>query len=161
MAELIKNGIAVQDQWKILRLSAGDTPENVKLPVGPVLVPVSVWKARRAELIRREYEHGWLLGVWLGANETPAAIREDLDDFSVIAVEFENEEGTNSLLSARVLTLTYGYRGELRATGRVNESTHARLRQAGFNAFEISPHRVRATPPRAAEEKILFAAAAA
>lgn len=162
MAELIKNGIAVQDPWKILHLAAGDTPESVKLPVGQVLVPVSVWKARRAELIRREYEHGWLLGVWLAADESPAAIREDLDDFSVVAVAFDHEDSDNSLLSAHLLSKTYGYRGELRATGSVGESAHARLRQSGFNAFEIGHHakHARVIPARAQGESHLVAAAA-
>lgn len=163
MAELIKDGIALQDQWKILQLSAGDTPENVKLPVGPVLVPVSVWKARRAELIRREYEHGWLLGVWLSADESAANIREDLDDFSVIAVAFDGTDSHNSVLNARLLRKTYGYLGELRATGDVGEGEHGRLRQAGFNAFEIAPQaqHARSTPPRAPKETLVFAAAAA
>ena len=102
MAELIKDGIAVQDQWKILHLSAGATPEDVKLPVGPVLVPVSVWKARRAELIRREYEHGWLLGVWLAADESPAAISGDLDDFSVVAVAVDGSDSEYLRLSCRI-----------------------------------------------------------
>lgn len=77
----------VPNDWKVLRLAAGDTPDGVKLPVGPVLVPLAVWHARRAELIRREYDHGWPLGVWLGTGESPAAIERDIDDFTVVGVE--------------------------------------------------------------------------
>ncbi|MDO9052782.1 MAG: hypothetical protein Q7U37_02455, partial [Gallionella sp.] len=67
MFKLIKNGNIVSDVWKTLTFAEGDTPQNIRIPVGPVLVPLSVWKARRAELIHREYEHGWPLGVWLAA----------------------------------------------------------------------------------------------
>ena len=68
---IIKNGIVVEDAWRIVTLAAAETPETVKLPIGPLLVPISVWGARRAELIRREYEHGWPLGIWLAAEEGP------------------------------------------------------------------------------------------
>ena len=88
MPSLIKNGIVSEDAWKLITLSTGDTPETVLLPVGPLLVPASVWHARRAELINREHEHGWPLGVWLTAEEGPEAIATDVDDFTVIAVEF-------------------------------------------------------------------------
>ena len=63
MSKLIKNGRIVSDAWNTLNLAEGDTPQSVRLPVGPVLVPLSVWRARRAELIHREYEQGWPLGV--------------------------------------------------------------------------------------------------
>ena len=71
MFMLIKNGRIVSDAWKTLTLAKSDTPQSVRLPVGPVLVPLSVWQARRAELIYREYEHGWPLGIWLAAEEGP------------------------------------------------------------------------------------------
>ena len=104
----------VPDNWKVLRLAAGDTPDGVKLPVGPVLVPLAVWRARRAELIRREYDHGWPLGVWLGAEESPAAIEHDIDDFTVIGVE-PDKNGSRYLGVWQALE-NFGYRGALTAT---------------------------------------------
>lgn len=135
MSKLIKNGKIVQDDWKILRLTEDETPGTVRLPVGPVLVPLSVWKARRAELIHREYEHGWKLGVWLAADENPVAIEQDLDDFSVIAVQFDKFSDGNSYSSARLLRKRYGYHGELRAIGDVPGNKLAYLRQLGFDAI--------------------------
>jgi len=38
MSKLIKNGRIVNDAWKTLTLAEGDTPQSVRLPVGPVLV---------------------------------------------------------------------------------------------------------------------------
>ena len=135
MSKQIHTRAAANDDWKTLRLAPVDTPHSVRLPVGPVLVPVAVWKARRAELIRREYEHGWPLGVWLAADEGPAAIENDLDDFTVIAVEFDKFDDGSSHLTARLLRERHGYRGELRASGDVPWNRLAYLRQLGFDAI--------------------------
>src|SRR5512135_2247404 len=89
MSSLIKNGQVLSNEWKVLRLGAGVAAQDVNLPVGPVLVPLPVWKARRRELIHREFEHGWALGIWLAADENLQAIEGDIDDFSVIAIEFD------------------------------------------------------------------------
>lgn len=137
MFKLIKNGQVVTDQWKTLTLAEGDTPQSVKLPVGPVLVPLSVWQARRAELIHREYEHGWPLGVWLAAEEGPQAIGRDIDDFTVIAVEFDKYSDGNSYATARLLRERYGYKGELRAIGDVPRDQLTYQHQVGFDAFAV------------------------
>jgi uncharacterized protein (DUF934 family) len=148
MTDLIKNGEVVEDIWKTLRLAPGETPHSVKLPVGPVLVPVAVWKARRAELIRREYEHGWPLGVWLAADENPAVIRGDVDDMTVIAVEFDKFDDGSSYLAAGQLREGYGYRAELRAVGDVPRNRLAYLRHLGFDAFKANSKQFVNTPIR-------------
>lgn len=146
MSRLIKNGQVVADQWKFLRLAAGETQHQVKLPVGPTLVPLAVWQARRAEFIHREYEHGWPLGVWLAADDNPQAIALDIDDFTVIAVEFSKYSDGNSYMTARILRERYGYKGELRAVGDVPHDKLAYLQQLGFDAIEIrSGKRIGAT----------------
>jgi uncharacterized protein (DUF934 family) len=141
MSNLIKNGQVVQDNWKIVRLAAGDTPHGVKLPVGQLLVPLAVWQARRAELIHREYEHGSALGVWIGADENPAAIERDIEDFTVIAVEFDKFADGNSYETARLLRQRYGYRGELRAIGDVPHNKLAYLHELGFDAIAAAGNR--------------------
>jgi len=138
MYKLIKNGRIVSDGWKTLTLAEGDTPQSVKLPVGPTLVPISVWKARRAELIHREYEHGWPLGVWLAAEEDAEAIEHDIDDFTVIAVEFDKFSDGKSYSTASQLRGRYGYKGELRAIGDVPSDRLSYRYQVGFDAFAVS-----------------------
>ncbi|MGA7751058.1 MAG: DUF934 domain-containing protein [Gallionella sp.] len=119
MFMLIENGLIVSDGWRTLTLMEDDTPHSVRLPVGPVLVPLSVWKARRAELIHREYEHGWPLGIWLAAEESVEAIEHDIDDFTVIAVDIDKFTDGKGFSTARLLRERYGYKGELRAIGDV------------------------------------------
>jgi uncharacterized protein (DUF934 family) len=137
MSKIIRNGQRVIDAWKILRLGANDSAHEIKLPVGEVLVPPSVWQARRAELIHREYEHGWALGVWLAADESISSIERDLDDFSVIAIEFDRFSDGNSYLSARQLRESHNYRGELRAIGDVPQGKLAWLYQLGFDTIAV------------------------
>lgn len=137
MFKLIKNGRVVADEWKTLTLAADDTPHNVRLPVGPVLVPLSVWQVRRAELIHREYEHGWPLGVWLAAEEGPEEIGRDIDDFTVIAVEFDKFTDGKSYSTARLLREHYGFSGELRAIGDVPRDNPAFQHDVGFDAFSV------------------------
>ncbi len=141
MSKLIKNGRIVSDAWKTLTLAEGDTPQSVRVPVGPVLVPLSVWRARRVELIHREYEHGWPLGIWLTAEEGAEAIERDIDDFTVIAVEFDKFTDGKSYSTARVLRERYGYKGELRAIGDVPRDKLSYRHQVGFDAFAVSGHR--------------------
>ena len=135
MSKIIRNGQVVNDAWKILRLGEDDFAHEIKLPVGEVLVPPSVWLARRAELIHREYEHGWALGIWLAADESPSSIERDIDDFSVIAVEFDRFSDGSSYHAARLLRERYGYRGELRAIGDVPQGKLSWLHQLGFDTI--------------------------
>jgi uncharacterized protein (DUF934 family) len=137
MYKLIKNGLLVSDEWKTLTLKNGETPQTVRLPVGPVLVPLSVWRARRAELIHREYEHGWPLGVWLAAEEDAEEIGGDIDDFTSIAVEFDRYSDGKSYSTARLLRERYGYKGELRAIGDVPRERLAYQHQVGFDDFPV------------------------
>jgi uncharacterized protein (DUF934 family) len=109
----------------------------VRLPVGPLLVPVAVWRARKAELIRRNWEHGDLLGVWLAPNEGPETIAEDLDDFSVVAIHFPKFADGRGYSTARLLRQRYGYRKELRAFGDIGRDQIFFLSRVGFDAFAV------------------------
>ncbi len=137
MAKIIKQDRIVDDNWKIITLAAGDSPEAIALPVGPLLVPVAVWRARRRELVERQYEHGWSLGVWLGAGEGPELIEDTLDDFSVIGIEFSRFSDGRGYSTARLLRSRYGYSGELRAIGDVLRDQLFYLRRVGFDAFSV------------------------
>ena len=141
MPKLIKNGRIASDEWKTITLADGESPQSVKLPVGPVLVPLSVWKTRRTELIHREYEHGWPLGIWLASEEGPELIENDIDDFTVIAVKFDKFSDGKCYMTARKLREQHRYSGELRAIGDVPNDLLTYRHQVGFDAFVIGSHR--------------------
>jgi uncharacterized protein (DUF934 family) len=135
MAKIIKNREIVEDNWTVVTLAANETPETVKLPAGPALVPLSVWQARKEDLIRREWDQGTPYGVWLGPADDAAAIAADLDDFAVLAVDFPKFTDGRGYSIATLLRTRYGYRGELRAIGDVGRDQLNFLFRAGFDAW--------------------------
>jgi uncharacterized protein (DUF934 family) len=139
MSDLITQDAVVADSWKRLTLQDSETPESVALPVGPVLVPLEVWRARRRELVEREYAHGWPLGVWLAPDQGAEEIAADLDDLSVVAVFFPKATDGRGFSTARLLRERYGYRGELRAVGEVLHDQLFYLRRCGFDTFALRP----------------------
>ncbi len=141
MRKLIKNGQVLNDKWKVLTLGVNESAQNIKLPVGSLIVPLSVWNLRRRELFHREYEHGCQLGVWLEANENPQKIENDIDDLSVIAIRFDKFSDGNSYFTPRLLRERYGYKGELRAIGDVPHDKFVYLQRIGFDAIELSASR--------------------
>ena len=141
MAKIIKDGAVTDDAWKVVTVAAGESADSVSLPVGPLLVPVAVWRARRRELVEREYSHGWPLGIWLSAEEGPELIAEDLDDFSVIGIEFSKFSDGRGYSTARLLRTRYGYAGELRALGDVLRDQLFYLSRVGFDAFAVRADR--------------------
>ncbi len=138
MAKLIKNRDIVANDWKILTLATGESPEAAKLPWGNILVPLAVWQARKWDLVQRQWEQGHLLGVWLGPQDDPAAIAADLADLSTIAVDFPVAGDGRGYSIATLLRTRYGYRGELRAIGAIERDYLHFLRRAGFNSFAVS-----------------------
>ena len=137
MARIIKNGAIAADDWKIVRLADGENPASLRLPVGPLLVPVAVWRVRARDLVERQYEHGDPLGIWLSAEEGPELIADELDHFSVVAVEFSKFSDGRGYSTARLLRTRYGYSGELRAIGDVLRDQLFYLHRVGFDAFAV------------------------
>jgi uncharacterized protein (DUF934 family) len=137
MPDIIKERRLADDDWKVVHLAENETPHSVRLPVGPLLVPVDVWRARKVELIHRNWEHGEPLGVWLAPNEGPETIAEELDDFSLIAVRFPKFTDGRGYSTARLLRERYGYRGELRAFGDVGQDQVFFLNRVGFDSFVV------------------------
>ncbi|MBI4986478.1 MAG: DUF934 domain-containing protein [Rhodocyclales bacterium] len=141
MPKIIKERRVQDDAWKVVTLAAGETAASVRLPVGPLLVPLAVWRARRAELIAREYEHGEPLGVWLAPDEGPETLLDDLDDFTVVAVHFPKFADGRGYSTARLLRERYGYRSELRAFGDVGRDQIFYLNRVGFDSFMVGTGR--------------------
>lgn len=139
--KIIKERRLQDDTWKVVTLVDGEAPLDVCLPVGPLLVPVAVWKAKKACLIHREYEHGTPLGIWLAPEDTIEDIATDIDDFSVIAIHFPKAADGRGYSTARLLRERYGYDGEVRAFGDIGRDQIFFLNRVGFDAFVIGEGR--------------------
>lgn len=133
---IIKNKSVVSDDWTVLRLNENETPENVTVPVGKIIVPLKVWLAQRAQLQDRAD-----LGVWLNSDERPEELKNDVEKFAVIAVNFPRFADGRGYSIAYNLRMRLGYTGELRAIGDVLRDQMFYMQRVGFDAFVPRPDR--------------------
>ncbi len=128
--QIIKHREVADDDWSVLRLLEGEVPETVEVPEGKIIVPLSVWQAQRATLSGRAH-----IAVWLAPDEQAASIREDLDRFALVAVDFPKFSDGRGYSTAFNLRRRLGYNGELRAIGDVLRDQLWPLSRVGFDAF--------------------------
>jgi uncharacterized protein (DUF934 family) len=128
--QIIKHREVVEDDWSVLRLVEGETPEAVEVPEGKVIVPLGVWQAQRETLAQRA-----AIGVWLAPDEQAAAIKDDLARFGVVAVDFPKFSDGRGYSTAFNLRRRLAYTGELRAIGDVLRDQLWPLSRVGFDAF--------------------------
>jgi uncharacterized protein (DUF934 family) len=139
--QIIKERRLQDDAWKVVNLVDGEAAIDVCLPVGPLLVPLAVWKAKKACLIHREYEHGTPLGICLAPEDRVEDIAADIDDFTVIAVHFPKFADGRGYSAGRQLRERYGYDGELRAFGDIGRDQIFYLNRVGFDSFVLGEGR--------------------
>lgn len=136
MREIIKDRAVVADDWTVLRLNEGDTPEEFAVPAGKVIVPLTVWQAQRATLQKRTD-----VGVWIASDERPEALKDDISALPVIAVDFPKFADGRGYSIAYNLRARLGFTGELRAIGDVLRDQLFYMQRVGFNAFATRPDR--------------------
>lgn len=129
---IIKDKVVISDDWTVLRLNEGETPEGVAVPEGKIIVPLKVWQAQRTTLQGRQE-----LGVWFASDERPEALKDDLAPFKVVAVDFPKFADGRGYSIAYNLRARLGYTGELRAIGDVLRDQLFYMQRVGFNAFAV------------------------
>lgn len=171
MSNLIKlnagvASIVADDSWQIVRLPAAQ--EEVKkqagkvvlfkltgaqavsaeqiaateVPAGRVVLPLSVFLARRDEFAARIAAGE--VGVWLETHELVEALvdaQADLSVFPLIAVHIERFADGRAYSTAALLRTRFGYKNELRAFGDVLRDQLFFLKRVGFDAFQIRADR--------------------
>lgn len=133
---IIKNKTIVDDEWTVLRLAENETAESVVVPTGKIIVPLKVWLEQREQLLDRDD-----LGVWIASDERPEMLKDDLDKFTVIAVDFPKFSDGRGFSIAYYLRARFGYTGELRAIGDVLRDQMFYMQRVGFDAFAPRPDR--------------------
>jgi uncharacterized protein (DUF934 family) len=129
--QIIKGRTVVDDDWRVLTLDEGQTPETVEVPQGKVIVPVPVWLAQREALSAR----GEQVGIWFAADELADTVKDDLSKFSVVAVDFPKFTDGRGYSIAYNLRKRLGYSGELRAIGDVLRDQLFQMYRCGFDAY--------------------------
>ncbi len=130
MREIIKDKAVVNDDWTVLQLAEGETPETVAVPAGKFIVPLTVWEAQRTGLKKRAD-----IGVWIASHERPEVLKDDVAQLPVIAVDFPKFSDGRGFSIAYNLRVRLGYTGELRAIGDVLRDQMFYMQRVGFNAF--------------------------
>ena len=129
-AQIIKGRAVVADDWTVLRLDEGQTADAVTIPEGKVIVPLAVWQAQRETLGARD-----AIGVWIGSDERPEVLKDELDRFAVVAVDFPKFTDGRGYSIAYNLRMRLGYQGELRAIGDVLRDQLFQMQRCGFDAY--------------------------
>jgi uncharacterized protein (DUF934 family) len=127
---IIKGRDVVADDWQVLRLDEGQAPETVEVPQGKIIVPVQVWLAQREQLVQRPQ-----IGIWFAPDELAHTVKDDLDRFAVVAVDFPKFTDGRGYSIAYNLRKRLGYRGELRAIGDVLRDQLFQMHRCGFDAY--------------------------
>lgn len=128
--QIIKHREVVDDDWSVLRLGEGESPEAVEVPEGKIIVPLAVWQAQRETLGRRV-----AIAVWLAPDEQAASIKDDLGRLALVAVDFPKFSDGRGYSTAFNLRKRLAYTGELRAIGDVLRDQLWPLSRVGFDAF--------------------------
>jgi uncharacterized protein (DUF934 family) len=130
---IIKGREVVADDWTVLRLDEGETPETVEIPAGKLIVPLTVWQARRDALLERA--GAGQLGLWFAPDELANTVKDDLGQFAIIAVDFPKFSDGRGYSIAFNLRKRLGYAGELRAIGDVLRDQLFQMHRCGFDAY--------------------------
>ena len=124
---LIKQGRITIDQF---------TPvaDGEALPAsGPILIGLARWQEDRGLLEPRVEA----VGVRLKPADPVEQIAADLDRVALVALEFPKFNDGRAFSQARILRQRYGYKGEIRATGRVLRDQLLFMHRSGFDSFEV------------------------
>lgn len=130
MRKIIKDKAIVSDDWNVLKLADGETPEAVTVPTGRQIVPLQVWLTQKTLLSTRSD-----IGVWLASDERPEQLKDDAQLLPVIAVDFPSFADGRGYSIAYNLRARLGFEGELRAIGDVLRDQLFYMARVGFNAF--------------------------
>jgi uncharacterized protein (DUF934 family) len=103
-------------------------------PEGPIIVGLARWQEERGLIEPRNTP----IGVRLKPNDSVEQIAGDLDRLAVVALEFPKFNDGRAMSQARLLRERHGYRGEIRATGRVVRDLLLFMHRCGFDAFEVA-----------------------
>ncbi|PQO88267.1 oxidoreductase [Massilia phosphatilytica] len=131
--QIIKHREVVDDDWSVLKLVEDGTPETVEVPAGKIIVPLKVWLAQREQLLGRAARKE--LGIWFASDELAHTVKDDLDKFAVVAVDFPKFSDGRGYSIAYNLRKRLGYQGELRAIGDVLRDQLFQMYRCGFNAY--------------------------
>jgi len=165
----LNNGVAAisENEWTLVKLPASQVEErkqagkvvlfkltgektvsaeqiaNTEIPsAGKIIVPLSVFIARKAELQDRLSNNQ--IGVWVDTHEILEDLVNsvsDLNSLPIIAVHVERFADGRIFSLGTLLRTRYGFKNELRAIGDVLRDQLYFFKRSGFTSFLIRADR--------------------
>jgi uncharacterized protein (DUF934 family) len=130
MPDIIKDKSIVSDDWSLLKLTDGISPESAVVPTGKQIVPLKVWLAQQTHLAARSD-----IGVWFASDERAEDLGAAATTLPLIAIDFPSFTDGRGYSIAYQLRARLGFVGELRAIGDVLRDQLFYMQRVGFNAF--------------------------
>jgi uncharacterized protein (DUF934 family) len=126
---VIKDKVVTEDHWQLIK----ELDDSASIPEGNVILPFTYWQANRDALLKRDTEHA----VWIDGDIETEALLDDLDNFTIIALDFPAFKDGRSYSHACLLRERYSYKGELRAIGDVLRDQLFFMQRCGINSYEV------------------------
>jgi len=126
---VIKDRAVIDDDWLLIR----DIEDSSPIPEGDVILPFTFWQANRGQLLKTKKKHA----IWIDGSIETESLLDDIEFFSVIALDFPVFKDGRSYSHARLLRERYNYQGELRAVGDVLQDQLFFMERCGINSFQI------------------------
>jgi len=123
-----KDGTFIQDSWRHI-----DEGEDAP-PSGRVILPLEWWLSERAIFDQSTAP----IGVLLEPDADLALIGADIGRFALIALRFPSFADGRAFSQGASLRETFGFAGDLRATGDVLIDQIPLMIRCGFTSFEIA-----------------------
>ena len=124
MQNLINQNSTLENNWQIVVDQASE------LPQGNILVEASYWLKNQSELSKRPN-----VGIYLNGDADLESLKDVLDSFEVIAVNFPAFADGRGYSLARLLKERYHYKGEVRAIGDVLIDQLYFMKRCGFDTY--------------------------
>jgi uncharacterized protein (DUF934 family) len=126
---VIKDKSVIDDEWSLIR----ELDDSAPIPEGSVILPFSFWQTNRDLLLKSKKNHA----IWIDGSIETESLLDDLESFSIIALNFPTSKDGRSYSHARLLRERYGYKGELRAIGDVLQDQLFFMERCGIDCFQI------------------------
>lgn len=124
--KIIKHKQILEDSWTHLA-------DSDEISSGDITLSISRWKNEKNEL----KSHSGNIGVRLAPADNVEDITADLQNISLIALDFPAFTDGRSFSQARLLRSRYGFTGEIRAIGGFITDQVFYLHRVGVDAFEL------------------------
>ena len=132
MPKLIKNTQIVSNPWALIAKDES-LEQALANSSANILVPAQLWLDNKTAFTQASQQ----VAVWLDSDETAAMLAGDVNELSLIALNFPAFTDGRSYSTATQLRQQYHYTGELRAIGDVLRDQLTAMKRCGFDSFDV------------------------